>query len=114
MGTFSRPKEVYGGPSLALTHHVKFRPNSVRIAEVHEGAQFRPAGPGKKNKTLGKFPEFLPNPPKELKAKKKNDNDPEEPPAFRPSTREFSRPTPSIVTNARNLRTYMSSAARLR
>lgn len=111
MGTFSRPKEVYGGPSLAVTKEFKFRPNSVKIAQVHDGAMFKPAGP-RKQITLGKFPEFMPNPPKELKAKKKNDADPDEPPAFRPSTREFSRPTPSIVTNARNLRSHISIGIR--
>lgn len=73
------------------------------MSDIHEGASFRPAGPGKKNTLLGKFPEFMPDPPKQLKRKVKDENA-EDIPSFKPTTKVFSRPTPSVVTNFRNIR----------
>jgi hypothetical protein len=80
---------------------------------VHDDAPFRPAGPGKKKKTLGKFPPFMPNPERVIKRVKKNE-DAEYVPPFRPTTRQFGRPTPSIVTNFRNIRSAASMSMNLR
>jgi hypothetical protein len=40
----------------------------------------------------------------------KKDENAEEVPAFRPNTHTFTRPTPSIVTNYRNMRSAFPSA----
>jgi len=61
-GVFNNPEKVYGGPSLAITRNSKSQ--AFLTAEIHEGVSFRPAGPGKKKKTLGKFPSFMADPPK--------------------------------------------------
>ena len=90
------------------------RPQSLNASKslpaIHDEA-FRPCGPGKKNKLLGGFPKFKPDPPKELKRKFKVDGE-EDIPAFKPSTKVFSRPTPSVVTNFRNIRSAFPGAFR--
>lgn len=80
-------------------------------ADCHEGVSFRPAGPGKKKSFLGKFPEFMGDPPKQIKRKKIDENAEDIPP-MKPSTKFFSRPTPSVVTNFRNIRSAYPSAFR--
>lgn len=104
-GTFVKPLLMYGGPSMALTKPTQgeAKYHSQKILNMHEGAQFKPAGPGKKNKTLSRFPSFMPDPPRE-KVRVKKDENAEYVPPFKPSTRQFTRPTPSIVTNFRNMR----------
>jgi hypothetical protein len=81
------------------------------LTDIHEGAQFKPAGPGKKRKPLGRFPTFMPDPPKQLLRQKKDENA-EDIPAFKPNTKVFSRPTPSVVTNFRNIKSAFPSAFR--
>jgi hypothetical protein len=103
------PELVYGGPSLAVTRNTA--KSQQNLTDIHEGASFKPAGPGKKKHLLGKFPEFMADPPKELKRVKKDENA-EDIPAFRPSTKFFSRPTPSVVTNYRNIRSAFPSLFR--
>ena len=84
---------------------------STALPSIHD-ANFKPSHPGKKNKLLGKFPAFMPDPPTELKRVKKDENAPEEKPNFRPSTKIWSRPTPSVVCNFRNIRTAFPTAFR--
>jgi hypothetical protein len=76
---------------------------SAELPSIHDRA-FRPANPGKKNKLLGKFPEFMPDPPKQITRIKKEEGA-EEKASFKPNTKIFSRPTPSVVCNFRNIKT---------
>lgn len=69
---------------------------------------FKPSNPARKGKikgTLDKFPEYLPNPPTELKRKVVEEGEEEDaPPGFKVTHRYKSRPTPSVATNYRNLK----------
>jgi hypothetical protein len=60
-GTFNPPISVLGGASLALTRNVK---SQKMLTDIHDGAKFKPCGPGKKKATLAPFPLFMPDPPK--------------------------------------------------
>jgi hypothetical protein len=102
-GTFNTPASVLGGPSMVSRNTRAFSSQKV-LPDIHNGAAFKVAGPGKRKKTLGKFPTFMPDPPREIKRVKKDDNT-EDPPRFKMNTTVFSRPTPSVVTNFRNIRT---------
>lgn len=78
---------------------------------------FRPSHPSKRGKikgTLDKFPEYLPNPPVELKRKVVVEGEEEDvPPGFKVTHRIKTRPTPSVATNYRNLKaSYPSAFAR--
>ena len=64
---------------------------------------FKPANPGKKDRTLAPFPKHMPDPPRQAK-RMHTEPDQEDIPAFKPSTKLFTRPTPSVATNARNLK----------
>jgi hypothetical protein len=57
---------------------------------------------------LGKFPTFMPDPPAKKKRVVKNEDE-DEIPAFKPVTKIFTRPTPSVVTNWRNLKSSFPS-----
>ena len=71
---------------------------------LHDKA-FRPVGPkkGHYDKMIGKYPEFMPNPPKELK-RKPIDPEEEDKPRFKLTYNLRSQPTPSVATNYRNLK----------
>lgn len=75
---------------------------------------FKPSNPPKRGAlkgALGKFPEYLPNPPVELKRKVAAEGEEEEaPPGFKVTYRFKSRPTPSVATNIRNLKSSYPSA----
>ena len=60
---------------------------------------------------MAPFPLFMPDPPKQLMRVKKEEGV-EEPPPFKPSTKEFTRPTPSVVTNRRNIRSAFPTVFR--
>ena len=60
---------------------------------------FYPSNPSKQGSTIGKFPEFMPDP---LSSPKRRP--PSEQIAWRPTTKERSRPTPSVTNCAKNLR----------
>ena len=78
------------------------------IAE-HERA-FRPANPAKKgyNKSIGRFPSYIENPPKEITRVRPVEGD-DPPPRFKMTTNSYSRPTPSIATNMRNMKATFPS-----
>ena len=61
--------------------------------------------------TIAKFPEFIPDPPKQKKRVKKDDDD-DAPPGFKCTKKYMSRPTPSVATNFRNLKASFPSAFR--
>jgi hypothetical protein len=112
-GTFGHPSEVFGPADVPLKPApLKTSASAANaLPSIHDHA-FKPANPGKKNRILGKFPEFIADPPKQLKRVKKGENDPEDKIAFKPNTKSFSRPTPSVVCNFRNIRTAYPSAFR--
>jgi hypothetical protein len=71
---------------------------------LHDKA-FKPANPGKVGvlHTFEKFPNYLPNPPREIKRKIPVEGE-EERRGFRATTKVLTRPTPSIAVNYRNLK----------
>ena len=77
---------------------------AVVLEPLHDRA-FRPAMPSKKgnHSTLSKFPVWHGEPPSQLK-RKVVDPEAEDIPLFKMPTKEFSRPTPSVATNFRNLK----------
>ena len=82
--------------------------------ELHD-KPFKPANPPKKGNhhTLQKFPQYLPNPPVEKKRVKKEEGmEEEERPGFKATYKGLSRPTPSVATNFRNLKSQFPSAFR--
>ena len=86
------------------------------IAPLHD-KPFKPSNPSRKGKikgTLEKFPQYLPNPPVELKRKVLAEGEEEESiPGFKATHKYKSRPTPSVATNYRNLKaSYPSAFAR--
>lgn len=74
-------------------------------AEPLHDKPFKPANPSKKGykSTLNKFPEWLPNPAKQLVRVKKEEGE-EEMKGFKATYKERTRPTPSVATNIRNLK----------
>lgn len=78
----------------------------------HERA-FRPANPAKKgaNSTINKFPKYMENPGKQIsRVRPVEGEDP--PPRFKMTTNSYSRPTPSIATNMRNMKASFPSVFR--
>lgn len=80
---------------------------------MHE-KPFFPSKPGLKGVTgtLMKFPEHVPSPAKIKKYVKPPEDAPEPPPGFKATYKGLSRPTPSIVTNIRNLKASYPTAFR--
>lgn len=74
---------------------------------------FKPSHPPKTgyNKSIAKFPQYLPDPPKQLKRKMPVEGV-EEPPKFKMTHNAKSRPTPSVATNLRNLKSSFPSVFR--
>ena len=112
-GTFNNPIDVIGTgkevPNYAAPKEEKvLKPSEstpvVALEPLHDRA-FRPAMPGKKGNqsTIAKFPEWKGDRPNELKRKIK-DPAAEDIPSFKMTTKEFTRPTPSVATNFRNLK----------
>lgn len=73
--------------------------------KLHDKA-FKPSNPNKKglNGYLEKFPEYLPNPPTELKRKIVAEDEPDGPPGWKATYRGIARPTPTVACNIRNLK----------
>ena len=71
---------------------------------------FRPSNPPKRgyNKTLAKFPEYKENPLKQITRVQPVEGY-EPPPRFKMTTNTYSRPTPSIATNMRNMKSSFPS-----
>ena len=74
---------------------------------------FRPSNPPKKgyNKSIGRFPDYKENPPKELTRVRPVEGY-EPPPRFKMTTNYLSRPTPSVATNMKNMRSAFPSVFR--
>ena len=75
---------------------------------------FKPSHPNKHgwHGTLAKFPEYKPNPPKELKRKVVDDSEPKKE-VFKPNhLMGWSRPSSTISCNRMNIRRAVSSMGR--
>ena len=85
--------------------------NKEERVNIHD-KPFFPARPGPKGKfgTLDKFPEHKADPARQIKRVKKEEDAPDPPPGFKNTYRYQSRPTPSIATNIRNLKSSYPSA----
>jgi len=108
-GTFNDPIHVYG-EDVPLPAREKKVPGE--LPDLHDGRPFKPSSNMKKGQvTIGKFPEFIPDPPVR-KVRVKTDDDDEGPPGFKTTKKHMSRPTPSVATNFRNLKASFPSAFR--
>jgi hypothetical protein len=78
---------------------------------MQHDAPFKPSHPAKRgyNKTLDKFPEYKEDPMKEVKRKKE---EAEERARWRSTHKYKSKPTPSVVTSFRNLKSEFPSIYR--
>ena len=79
---------------------------------VHD-KPFRPTNPPKRgyNKTLAKFPPYKEDPKKPITRRMPVEGEPDIP-KFKPSHNGKTRPTPSVATNMRNIRTSFPSLFR--
>jgi len=79
-------------------------PDLPGVEPMHDKA-FKPGGPKKGlHPTIGGHPQFMPNPPKELKRKVIVEGEEEDRPRFKLTYNGVTRPTPSVATNFRNLK----------
>jgi hypothetical protein len=101
--TFNTPHDILAEDPLIPAKPEKPREEAPNI---HDGRAFKPANPGKKGLqgTLDKFPLHLPDPPTEKKYVKPADDAPEPRAGFKATYKNRTRPTPSIATNFRNLK----------
>ena len=100
--TFNDDKSIYGGNF--LKKDVK-RPRTMSVAP-HD-RPFYPSNPGKKEATIGPYPEHIADPPP-VKVRKQ----PSEAPAWKVTTVERSKPTPSVVSHLKNIRAEFPVARR--
>ena len=83
--------------------------------DLHDGKEFKRGYAGRigYNKTIGKFPEYQPNPMKFLTRKKPVEGEEEDSKrAFRKTHNFKSRPTPGIACNLRNIKSAYPSVFR--
>lgn len=122
-GTFNNPIDVIGtGKDVPSYQAAKppmpkvMKPSEsakvVQLEPLHDRA-FRPGNPAKRGNqsTIAKFPLWNGEAPKQLMRKRKDENE-EDIPSFKMTTKEFTRPTPSVATNFRNLKSQFPSAFR--
>ncbi len=79
---------------------------------MEHDAPFKPSNPAKKgyNKTLGKFPDHIADPMKQVTRKQGSVDD--EKARWRTTYRLRTKPTPSVVTSFRNLKVEFPSVYR--
>lgn len=108
-GVFNKDSVVYD-----VLDDIKWKPRKMTAQPTceHERA-FRPANPAKKgaNSTINRFPKYMENPGKQItRVRPVEGEDP--PPRFKMTTNSYSRPTPSIATNMRNMKSSFPSVFR--
>jgi hypothetical protein len=81
---------------------------------MEQEVPFKPAKPPRTGVscTFEKFPVYMENPLKFTTRIKKVEGEDEGPKAFRSTTQLFTRPTPSVATNIRNLKASFPSIFR--
>lgn len=100
-GVFNQPKGIYD-----IKPDMKERSPAVReVNKVDHERAFKPSNPGKKGRqgTLEKFPEYKENPVKSTIRVKPVEGQ-EEPARWKMTTNAYSKPTPSIACNVRNMK----------
>lgn len=115
-GTFNNPKDVYGEDRPMPPKREKVSQSAAALPDVepveplHDKA-FKPSGPKKSiHPTIGGFPPYQPNPPRELKRKIIVEGEEEERPRFKMTYNQKSLPCKSVATNYRNLKSAFPSA----
>lgn len=113
---FSQRARTWGGFNLSKVVFgedipIPARPVKKEMAPpMEQEVPFKPAKPARTGYscTFEKFPQYLENPLKFTERKKPVEGE-EHPPAFKSATLFKSRPSPSVVTNIRNLKTCFPS-----
>lgn len=93
--TFFNNELTYGETNMPKKSIPRVRTQNI----LKHDRVFYPSNPSKFGSTIGKFPEFMPDP---LSSPKRRP--PSEQIAWRPTTKERSRPTPSVTNCVKNLR----------
>ncbi len=115
--TFNNIEGTFGEEGMKFP---KKKPARKPKPQVEHPAPFKPSNPpkvGAVEKTLQKFPEYLDDKkakedPNFGKPKKKKEKKDDERPAWKPNTSSKSRPTPSVATNLRNIRSSLPTMMR--
>ena len=100
-GVFNQPKGIYD-----VMPEMKEKPAVIReVNKVEHERAFKPSNPGKKGRggTLEKFPEYKENPVKATVRVKPVEGQ-EEPARWKMTTNSYSKPTPSVACNIRNMK----------
>ena len=108
-GGFNKSKDVYGeNPELPQR-----TPKPRTAPSFTQEIAFKPAKPARTGHscTFTKFPEHMSDPLKFTERKRHVEGE-EAPPSFKSTTRFKSRPSPSVITNLRNLKTSFPSVFR--
>lgn len=105
--TFAAVKEVFGEDR----EYPARKEAEKRKPLMEHDAPFKPSNPPKRgyNKTLDKFPEYKEDPLKEVVRKKGADDDKAK---WKPTYNKRSKPTPSVTTNYKNLKSEFPSVFR--
>ena len=108
-GGFNLPKDVLG-ENPVLPHRT---PKPQTSPSFTQEIAFKPAKPARRGHscTFAKFPEHMSEPMKFTVRKQLVEGE-EVPPSFRSTTRFKSRPSPSVITNIRNLKSSFPSVFR--
>lgn len=109
IGLFNKDKEVYD-----LKTEIPAKPRKQPMAPpMEQEFAFKPAKPPRRGYscTFEKFPNYMENPLKFTERKIPVEGE-EKPPAFKSATNFKSRPTPSVVTNLRNMKSSFPSVFR--
>lgn len=107
--TFNTHRAVFG-EDVPIPHRQRKPPMGPLM---EHDKPFKPSHPPRLgyNKTIARFPPYKEDPKKPITRKMKVEGE-DEKPKFRPSHNYKTRPTPSIATNMRNLRTSFSTVFR--
>ena len=108
--TFQTHKDAYGEDRV----YVARKPVGKRLPLMTHEYPFKPSHPPRKgyNKTLDKFPEYKEDPMRAVERKKVAGEQQEEQAKWRHTHRLKSKPTPSVVTSFRNLKSEFPSVYR--
>lgn len=89
------------------------QPKPATAPLIEHDKPFRPTHPPKKgyNKTIAKFPAYIEDPKKPVTRRVPIEGE-EEKPKFKPTHQYKTRPTPSVATNLRNIKTAFPSVFR--
>lgn len=110
VGSFNPVRQRFGLPETPQEFKVK----TIRTPSLAEQDRAWRAGQpirsGQSKMSISPFPNYMENPPKELKRKMPVEGEPEAPPGFRLTHRQtITRPTPSVVCNMRNMKASFPS-----